>query len=75
MCLHSRLIRWFVCPVLPESWSSTSLFGVFTPFDNFGVKAMAILLIIVLSYVNYRGLKLGEGVSRIVLLIVVPAFF
>jgi APA family basic amino acid/polyamine antiporter len=62
-------------PVLPESWSSTSLFGVFTPFDNFGVKAMAILLIIVLSYVNYRGLKLGEGVSRIVLLIVVSSIF
>jgi len=62
-------------PVLPESWSTLSLFGVFTPFDNFGVKAMAILLIIGLSYINYRGLKLGEGVSRIVLLIVVASIF
>jgi APA family basic amino acid/polyamine antiporter len=62
-------------PELPESWSGISLFGVFTPFDNFGVKAMAILLIMVLSYVNYRGLKLGEGVSRIVLLVVVSSIF
>src|SRR5260221_2842206 len=62
-------------PVLPESWLTLSLFGVFTPFDNFGVKALAILLIIGLSYINYRGLKLGEGVSRIVLLIVVASIF
>jgi len=62
-------------PILPESWSTLSLYGVFTPFDNFGVKTMAILLIIFLSYVNYRGLKLGEGVSRIVLLIVVSSIF
>ena len=62
-------------PILPESWSTLSLYGVFTPFDNFGVKTMAILLIIFLSYVNYRGLKLGEGVSRIVLLIVISSIF
>ena len=62
-------------PVLPESWSTISLFGVFTPFDNFGVKALAILLIIILSYVNFRGLKLGEGVSKFILLIVVASIF
>src|SRR5260221_2664012 len=62
-------------PVLPDSWSAVSLFGVFTPFDNFGVKAMALLLVGALSYVNYRGLKLGKAVSRIVLLIVVSSIF
>lgn len=60
-------------PELPESWAAISWFGVFTPFDNFGVKAMAILLIILLSYVNYRGLKVGEGVSKIVLLVVLAS--
>jgi basic amino acid/polyamine antiporter, APA family len=58
-------------PVLSEHWSSISLFGIFTPFDNIGVKLVAIVLIIVLSFINYRGLKLGEGVSKIVLIIVV----
>jgi APA family basic amino acid/polyamine antiporter len=60
-------------PPLPASWSSVSLLGVFTPFDNFGVKAVAIMLIIVLSGVNFRGLKLGEGVSKIVLMVVVTS--
>ncbi len=58
-------------PDLPEGWAKLSIFDVFTPFDNFGVKAAAMLLILILSYVNYRGLKLGEGLSKIVLLIVV----
>ncbi len=62
-------------PELPASWSSMSLLGVFTPFDNFGVKALAILLIILLSYFNYRGLKVGEGVSKIVLYVVVVSIF
>jgi len=62
-------------PVLPESWASVSLFGAFTPFDNFGVKVIAILLIIGLSYVNYRGLKLGQGISKTVLIIVVSSIF
>ncbi len=60
-------------PILPHEWATFSLFGVFTPFDNFGVKAVAIFLILILSYVNYRGLKLGEGLSRIVLLMVVAS--
>jgi APA family basic amino acid/polyamine antiporter len=62
-------------PELPASWSSISFFGVFTPFDNAGVKIVAIALIVVLSYVNFRGLKLGESVSKIVLMIVVASIF
>jgi APA family basic amino acid/polyamine antiporter len=60
-------------PVLPDSWATISLFGVFTPFDNFGVKALSIFLITALSYVNYIGLKFGEGLSKIVLIIVVAS--
>jgi APA family basic amino acid/polyamine antiporter len=62
-------------PRLPESWERISLLGIFTPFDNFGVKAVAIILILVLSYVNYKGLKLGEGVSKGVLYVVVASIF
>jgi basic amino acid/polyamine antiporter, APA family len=62
-------------PRLPESWETWSLFGVFTPFDNFGVKAISILLIVVLSYVNFRGLKLGESLSKGVLFVVVGSIF
>ena len=58
-------------PQLPESIAAINLFGIFTPFDNFGVKLMTIALICGLSYLNVFGLKLGEGVSRAVLIVVV----
>ncbi len=60
-------------PALPETASEISLFGIFTPFDNFGVKTLTIALIAGLSYVNYRGLKGGEGLSRNVLLLVIAS--
>ena len=50
--------------------SEISLFGIFTPFNNFGVKTLTIALIAALSYVNYRGLKGGEGLSRGILILV-----
>lgn len=62
-------------PRLPKSWESYSILGVFTPFDNFGVKAVAIILIIALSYINFKGLKLGEGLSKGVLYVVVVSIF
>ncbi|MEO5599331.1 MAG: amino acid permease [Cyclobacteriaceae bacterium] len=62
-------------PVLPDTWEQLSVFGVFTPFDNFGVKALTVLLIIGLSYNNYVGLKFGEGLSKTVLFIVVISIF
>lgn len=57
-------------PQLPESLSSLSLFGIFTPFDNFGVKALTILLIVGLTVFNIFGLQTGERLSRYVLLTV-----
>lgn len=60
-------------PGLPESIAAISIGGVFYPFDNFGVKALTVFLIIGLSYVNYRGLKLGEGLSKFILYIVIAS--
>lgn len=57
-------------PELPAAIADLSLFGVFTPFHNFGVKALTIGLIVVLTVINYRGLKGGEGLSRYVLILV-----
>lgn len=57
-------------PQLPASLADISLFGIFTPFNNFGVKTLTIALIAALSYVNYRGLKGGEGLSRGILILV-----
>lgn len=62
-------------PELPDSLASINLFGIFTPFDNFGVKSLTILLIIGLSYLHYRGLKFGDGLNRIVTIVVIVSIF
>ena len=56
-------------PQLPDSISHITV-GIFAPFDNFGVKVFAMMLIMGLTYVNYFGLKVGEGLSRVVLITV-----
>lgn len=62
-------------PHFSEEIASFSLFGIFTPFDNFGVKALTIGLIIVLSSINYIGLKFGEGLNKTVTLTVIASIF
>lgn len=56
-------------PTLPESLSSIELFSInnyhFTPFANFGVKALAILLVVFLSMINYFGIDYGERISNL----------
>jgi len=42
----------------------TLLFGILHPLDNLTVKLIAMLLLIGLTYLNYKGLRLGEKVSR-----------
>jgi len=44
--------------------------GVFFPFQDFGVKLTAILLILILTGLNISGLKSGAGVSKIIMLLV-----
>jgi basic amino acid/polyamine antiporter, APA family len=62
-------------PEFPESIASISLLGIFTPFDNFGVKALTILLIFGLSSINYIGLKFGDGLNKVVTLVVISSIF
>lgn len=62
-------------PAFPDEIASISLFGIFTPFDNFGVKALTIGLIAGLSSVNFIGLKFGEGLNKMVTLIVIASIF
>jgi len=47
-----------------------SLGGIFYPFQDFGIKLTAILLIIVLTCLNVSGIKSGAWVSKAILLLV-----
>jgi APA family basic amino acid/polyamine antiporter len=52
-------------PQLSESLENFSVFGIFSPFDNFGVKALTISAIIFLTAVNYIGVVIGGYINNI----------
>ncbi|MFA6918409.1 MAG: amino acid permease, partial [Candidatus Gracilibacteria bacterium] len=63
---------------IPELFSSLQHFtigGVFFPFQDFGVKLTAILLILLLTALNISGLKSGAGTSKAILLLVFAGLF
>lgn len=62
-------------PVLGGSWETYKFLGLFMPFANLGVKLTAVGLITVLAAVNYRGVKEGGWVSKVITVIVVVSLF
>jgi basic amino acid/polyamine antiporter, APA family len=50
-------------PQLPAAVANINLLGIFKPFENAGVKGLTILVIIVLTFLNSRGLKGGSSLS------------
>lgn len=56
-------------PVL-TSLADVHIAGIFYPFEGFNVKLIAIILIIFLTWINSRGLRLGASLSTILLLLV-----
>lgn len=61
-------------PILGGEWEEFSfLGGVFVPFANLGVKVVAVALIAILVAVNYRGVKEGGWVSKVITIIVVAS--
>ncbi|HVE62097.1 MAG TPA: amino acid permease [Chitinophagaceae bacterium] len=63
---------------LPPALTSLADFniaGVFYPFANLSVKLVAISLIILLTWVNTKGIKTGAGVSTAILLLVFGGIF
>ena len=60
--------------VLP-SLSNYSIAGIFYPFAGFSIKLTAILLIILLTWVNTKGIKSGAGMSNILLALVFIGIF
>jgi basic amino acid/polyamine antiporter, APA family len=57
-------------PHIFESLQHFSIGGVFFPFQDFGIKLTAILLILLLTYLNISGLKSGAWVSKAIVILV-----
>ncbi len=53
-----------------ESWSDINIGGVFYPFEGFNIKFVSILLIVFLTWVNSRKLKIGANISTLLLILV-----
>jgi basic amino acid/polyamine antiporter, APA family len=62
-------------PDIFPSLQNFTLGGVFFPFQDFGVKLTAILLILLLTSLNITGLKSGAGVSKIIMWLVFTGLF
>ena len=57
-------------PAIFSSLQHFTIGGVFFPFQDFGVKLTAIILILILTGLNISGLKSGAGVSKAIMLLV-----
>jgi APA family basic amino acid/polyamine antiporter len=52
-------------PRLSASWESISIFGVFFPFENFGVKVFTICTLLCVTMANYFGVIFGGIIANI----------
>jgi APA family basic amino acid/polyamine antiporter len=57
-------------PQVLTGWQDISVLGLFTPFKDFGIKLTAILLIMLLTWLNISGLKSGAATSKVILILV-----
>ncbi len=57
-------------PPMLSSLADFNIAGIFYPFADFHIKFTAICLIILLTWVNTKGIKTGAGVSTAILMLV-----
>lgn len=65
----------FHLPQILPSLSQINIAEKFYPFADLNVKLTAIVLIIILTWVNTKGIKTGAGMSMIILLLVFAGIF
>lgn len=58
-------------PRLGGAWETWTVFGLFTPLANLGVKLVAVALIAILAFINFRGVRQGSRVSTIITVLVI----
>ncbi len=65
----------FPLPMLGGEWETFTVLGIFTPFANLGVKLTAVFAILLLSYINSRGVHQGGRVTNVITVIVLVSLF
>lgn len=62
-------------PAMLTSWTDYNIAGYFYPFKDFNVKLAAIVLIILLTWINTKGLKTGAWLGTAILMMVFAGIF
>jgi APA family basic amino acid/polyamine antiporter len=62
-------------PPMLTSLSDFNIGGVFHPFKDFNIKFVAIILILLLTWLNGKGLKTGAWLGTVILLLVFAGIF
>src|SRR3954471_3758929 len=64
-----------VFPTAPllQSLDGFNVLGIFYPFHDLNIKLIGVALIIILTWINSRGIKAGAGLSTGILLLVITA--
>src|SRR5688500_18508125 len=62
-------------PAVLPSMSSFNIAGIFYPFQGFTIKLTAMLLIILLTWINTKGIKSGSVMSNILLAVIFFGIF
>jgi APA family basic amino acid/polyamine antiporter len=57
-------------PELLPQWASLSIGGIFHPFTDLNVKLTAIVLIVLLTWINSAGIKAGAGFSTALMILI-----
>jgi len=57
-------------PNVLVAWQKFNIAGIFYPFANFNIKLTAIILILLLTWLNSRGIKIGARFSATILILV-----
>ena len=65
----------FLLPPVFSSLAHFTIGGIFYPFADFNVKLVAIILIVLMTWINTKGIKTGAGVSTAILLLVFAGIF
>lgn len=69
------LNRIFSLPPILTSLADFNIGGIFYPLADFNVKLTAIILIVLLTFINTRGVKTGASVSSAILILVFAGIF
>ncbi|CAN5163961.1 amino acid permease [soil metagenome] len=57
-------------PELLPQWANLSIGGIFHPFTDLSVKLTAIVLIVLLTWINSAGIKAGAGFSTALMILI-----